>query len=113
MFGNIVAVHRCGDALLSESTVHLFSPQPHQHTFEYDEQALAAGIDDTGLFQHVQHIRSLGENFFTYDQNFLKELLRILRLFRNGGRLFGDDADDGQHSALFGLADGLVGNLDA
>ena len=87
--------------------------QGGEHGVEDDHVALAARVDDAGLFQHGILVDGVLQRLVAGLQRALQRLLQAL--FGLGGFLRGGggQAGNGEDGALGGLHDGLVGGLHA
>ena len=76
------------------------------------DQALAAAVDDAGLFEDGKKIRSLGQDLFAVGDDIGNKGIKIIHaLVRQLSCLFRDAAGDCQNRAFLGLHNSLIGSL--
>ena len=88
---------------------NLLTPQGPQHTVQYYQIPLSAGVHHPGLFQHRVHFDGLVQGLQTLADGLLQDIFHAVALFGGLGGPVGGQTGDCQHRALCGLHHSAVG----
>ena len=100
----------CGGAHLCGAQL---APQGGQDGLQDDHIALAAGVDDTGFFQHRVLVHCVLQSLIARLDGGAERVLQAGAALGGLARRSGGQAGDGEDGALGGLHHGLVGGLHA
>ena len=84
-----------------------------QHTLQDDQEALAAGVYDTGLLQNGVLVDGVVQGDLAFLDGGLQHELKVVVLAGSAGGLGGSHTGNGQNGAFGGLHNGLVSGGDA